>query len=239
MDNGWDRSAAAWVTEQGAAGDRGRQFVLDPVMIGRIAGRGFAAALDVGCGEGRFCRVMRGHGIRPIGIDPTESLLQRARVLDPEGDYRLGRAEQLEFDAGRFDLVVSYLTLIDIPDFDAAVAEMARVLRPGGTLLVANLTGFATARGENAAWTRDEQGRPIAFEIDTYLDERSYWTEWKGIRIRNWHRPLGRYMAAFLGQGLALSHFSEPEPIGGDPIWADQMRRVPWFLVMEWQKPSA
>lgn len=51
-----------WVAAQGEQGDFVRQFVLDPVMTGRISERGFASALDVGCGEGRFCRVLRGHG---------------------------------------------------------------------------------------------------------------------------------------------------------------------------------
>lgn len=236
MSDGWDDSAGAWIAEQGDRGDFGRRHVLDGPMLARIRGRDFGTALDVGCGEGRFCRMLRHEGIRAVGVDPTDGLLQRARALDPDGDYRTGTAEALDFADGGFDLVVSYLTLIDIPDLDAAVAEMARVLRPGGTLLVANLTSFNTAVvGER--WDPDADGIP-RFRIDHYLEERAEWAEWRGIRIVNHHRPLSRYMAVLLDQGLILRHFDEPPPTGGDPATADRYRRVPFFLVMEWQKPA-
>ena len=58
VSDGWSASAAAWIAEQGEDGDYGRRFVLDAPMRARIEGRGFRNALDVGCGEGRFCRIM-------------------------------------------------------------------------------------------------------------------------------------------------------------------------------------
>jgi len=62
--------------------------VLDVPMIERIRGRRLETALDVGCGEGRFGRIMRAHGIRPVGVDPTETPIRRATQLDPGGDPR-------------------------------------------------------------------------------------------------------------------------------------------------------
>jgi SAM-dependent methyltransferase len=233
MSNGWPESAAAWIADMGERGDFAREFVLDAPMRERVRGRGFQTALDVGCGEGRFCRMLRACGVRGIGVDPTEELLRHARLRDPEGDYRLGRAEKLDFADGSFDLVVSYLTLVDIPDVRAAIPEMARVLRPGGTLLIANLTSFSTA---GQSWKRDQGGKPY-FSIDRYLEERADWASWRGIRIHNWHRPLGTYMSLLLEAGLQLRHFAEPAPHGGDPAKADRYRRVPWFLIMEWEKP--
>jgi 2-polyprenyl-3-methyl-5-hydroxy-6-metoxy-1,4-benzoquinol methylase len=142
---GWNASAEALIKEQGDEGDYGRRFVLDAPMIERIRGRCFETALDVGCGEGRFCRIMQKQGLRTVGIDPTGALIDRARQLDPGGDYRVSRAETLDMEAGSFDLVVSYLTLIDIPDLARALDRMAASLRPGGTLLIANLTSFCSA----------------------------------------------------------------------------------------------
>lgn len=237
MSNGWSESASAWIADMGEQGDFGRRFVLDRPMMERVRGRGFARALDVGCGEGRFCRMLRAEGIPAVGIDPTEALLERARSQDPEGDYRLGQAETLDWPDASFDLVVAYLSLIDIPDIEAAIGEMARVLMPGGTLLIANLTSFNTAGGPTG-WHRDEQGE-WRFCIDRYLDERVEWASWRGIRIQNWHRPLSTYMSLLLGQGLELRYFSEPAPHGGDPAKAEKYRRVPFFLIMEWQKPNA
>jgi hypothetical protein len=44
-------------------------------------------------------------------------------------------------------------------------------------------------------------------------------------------------MSAFLDAGLILSFFSEPEPVSGEAVHRERARRVPWFVVMEWQKP--
>ncbi|HEY1245220.1 MAG TPA: class I SAM-dependent methyltransferase [Hyphomicrobiaceae bacterium] len=234
MSSGWTDSAAAWIADMGERGDFGREFVLDAPMLERVRSRGFTKALDVGCGEGRFCRMLKAEGIAAIGVDPTEPLLGQARLRDPAGDYRLGRAEALDFAAGSFDLVVSYLSLIDIPDLSAGLSEMARVLRPGGTLLIANLTSFSTA---GLTWKRDTKDT-LYFAIDRYLEERAERAAWRGIRIQSHHRPLSTYMSLLLAAGLQLRHFSEPAPHGGDPAKADRYRRVPWFLIMEWEKPA-
>jgi SAM-dependent methyltransferase len=234
MTNGWDESAAAWIADMGTRGDYGREFVLDQPMIGRVKGRGFQRALDVGCGEGRFCRMLKELGVTAVGIDPTKALVQHARQQDPEGEYRLGIAETLGFADRSFDLVVSYLTLIDIPDVRAAIAEMSRVLRPRGTLLIANLNSFITA-GPPSGWVRDPGGEH-RFYIDRYMEERPEWFAWRGIRVHNWHRPLSTYMSLLLEQGLRLSHFSEPLPVGGDPAKFERYRRLPYFVMMEWQK---
>jgi SAM-dependent methyltransferase len=235
--NGWDESAAAWIAGLGERGDFGRRFILDAPMLARLETRRFARALDVGCGEGRFCRMLRARGIPTVGIDPTDALIRCARSRDAHGDYRLGRAEALDFPAASFDLVISYLTLVDIADVAAAIAEMTRVLRPGGTLLIANCTSFDTA-AVGGGWTTARDGEEC-FRIDDYLIERAQWAQWRGIRIRNWHRPLRTYMALLLSAGLHLRFFDEPEPHGGDPEKAARYRRVPWFHVMEWEKPAA
>jgi SAM-dependent methyltransferase len=235
MSDGWEESAPHWIAALGARGDFGREFVLDAPMLERIRAKEHNAALDVGCGEGRFCRLMQAAGLQTVGIDPTLTLIRRARELDPAGDYREGRAEALDFPDASFDLVVCYLTLIDIADLDSAIAEIGRVLRPDGTLLIANLTGFSTA-AVGGGWTKDPAGT-MRFSIDNYLTERSDWASWSGINVRNWHRPLSRYMALLLAQGLTLRHFSEPEPNGGPLETAERYRRVPWFVMMEWEKP--
>jgi len=235
-DNGWDASAKAWIKDMGEAGDYGRQWVLDAPMIARLRLLTPGRALDVGCGEGRFCRILRREGFDPVGLDPTVALLDAARAKDPGGAYVEGRAEALDFPDASFDLVVSCLSLIDIEPADRAIAEMTRVLRPGGTLLVANLTSFSTARA-GKGWMRNLLGRRTAFAIDRYLEARAEWQSWRGIEILNWHRPLKDYMQWFLKQGLILTHFDEPAPTGGPSERADAYRRVPWYLIMEWRKP--
>lgn len=235
-DNGWKSSAKAWIADMGEKGDYGRQHVLDTPLRERLRLLQPGRALDVGCGEGRFCRILKAEGFDPVGLDPTIELLDAARERDRDGVYIEGRGEKLEFADENFDLVVSCLSLIDIAAADRAIAEMTRVLKPGGTLLVANLTSFSTAR-VNGGWQRNLLGRRTHFAIDGYLEPRAKWEEWRGIRIINWHRPLKDYMQWFLAQGLILTHFDEPAPTGGDPSRADRYRRAPWYVIMEWRKP--
>lgn len=236
MTNGWDESAAAWIADVGEAGDFGRRYVLDPVMLPRALQSRPSNALDVGCGEGRFCRMLRANGVEATGVDPTRALIERARARDPHGRYVDGRGEDLPFADKSFDLVVSYLSLIDISDFAKALVEMERVLKRGGRLLIASLNGFNTA-GQELGWAYDEHGGKLHFRMDHYLTPSAAWIEWRGIRIVNHHRPLSAYMRQLLDLGLKLEYFDEPHPTADAPERARDYIRAPWFLVMEWSKP--
>jgi SAM-dependent methyltransferase len=234
MNDGWDRSAGPWLAAMGERGDWGREHVLDPVMLERVSAQHFERALDVGCGEGRFCRMLQAKGIPVVGIDPTEELLAAAKRRDPKGEYQIARAESLPFPDASFDLVVSYLTLIDSADFRSALKEMVRVLTPKGILLIANLNSFVTSCP--SGWIKDQHGRYLHYPVDRYLEEFPEWVEWSGIRIENWHRPLSAYVRELLAQGLKLRFFDEPQAQSGDVDRRTRHRRVPWFLVMEWQR---
>ena len=238
MDNGWQKSATAWIANLGEQGDFGRRYVLDAVMLSRATARVFKKALDVGCGEGRFCRMLKRHGVDATGVDPTPALLESARIRDADGTYIEARAERLPFDDRSFDLVVSYLSLIDIPDIQAAIAEMVRVLNPNGSLLIANLNSFNTSSVE-VGWIKDNTGKRLYYPVDNYLQERSMWIDYRGIRILNHHRPMSIYMRTLLDLGLRLVYFDEPSPSTDAPSTkAEDYRRAPWFHVMEWIKPE-
>ncbi|MEO9469621.1 class I SAM-dependent methyltransferase [Parasphingorhabdus sp.] len=229
--NGWVKSADAWIASMGEQGDWTRRTFLDAVMLDRATAVG-GRFLDVGCGEGRFVRMLQDRGMSGSGIDPVPSLIETAQERDSRGDYAVGFGEKLVFDDASFDLTIAYLSLIDIEDFRAAIAEMARVTKPGGFLLIANLTSFFTA----GKWNRSLTGTAKSFEMDNYSEERATREKWAGIDILNWHRPLSAYFEAFLGNGLELTHFSEPTPPPFDDPKHDRYARVPGFLVMEWKK---
>jgi SAM-dependent methyltransferase len=238
MDNCWQTSADAWIEEMGEHGDFGRRYVLDPIMLPLALTRSPKKALDVGCGEGRFCRMLKLHGVDVTGIDPTPALIAAARARDAAGAYLEAAAERLPFGDDAFDLVVSYLSLIDIPDIQAAIPEMARVLNPGGALLIANLNSFNTACADTG-WVKGSAGQLLYYPIDNYLQERPMWIAYRGIRIINHHRPMSTYLRALLDAGLRLAYFDEPAPSAdAPPSEATNYRRAPWFLVMEWVKPA-
>lgn len=235
-ENGWLSSAQAWINRMPEAGDFAREFVLDPFMMQRVANAKAQTMLDIGCGEGRFCRMASRQGLQTTGIDPVEPFIQYARQLDPHGRYLPGFAENLPFGDASFDLTVFYLSLIDIDDIRAAIDEATRVLRPGGILLIANLNSFFTSNG-TIGWIAGEDGRRH-HPLGTYLEEKADWFEWDGVRIRNWHRPLSAYMSALLGADLTLTYFDEPAPIGGPSEQVEKYKQTPFTMLMEWKKCS-
>lgn len=96
-------------------------------------------ALDFGCGTGRSTRFLRDLGFDVVGVDIAESMLSRARELDPAGDYRqVPDGELPGLDAGSFDLVLSAFTFDNIPDFETKVKllkELRRLLAPDGRIV--------------------------------------------------------------------------------------------------------
>ncbi len=233
-ENGWLSSSQAWLDRMPDTGDFAREFILDSLMVQRALGSRAATMLDVGCGEGRFCRMMARHGVQTTGIDPVGPFIDQARSRDPDGRYLTGYAEALPFDDGDFELVVFYLSLMDIEDIHLAIREAVRVLGPGGTLLIANLTSFFTSNG-TIGWITGEDGRRH-HPLGRYLEERADWFEWDGVRIRNWHRPLGTYMSALLAEGLRLTFFDEPAPVGGPTDRVERYAETPFTMLMEWVK---
>src|SRR5215475_5334536 len=111
-----------------------------------VPGRGLperARALELGCGGGTYVRLLAGLGYRTVGLDYSVPSLQRAMVADPgrKGTYLAGEAYALPFSSAMFDLVVSIGVLQALSDPARAIAEMTRVLRPGGVLVVEALNG--------------------------------------------------------------------------------------------------
>ena len=151
--------------------------------------------LDVGCGTGVVARraaVLVGARGRVVGVDISDGMLDEARRASgaaiESGVLRYQRmdAECLELDDGSFDTVVSLCAVLHFPRLETALAEMRRVLRPGGTLVV----GFGT-------------GRPIGPRtVAAYAMRRAL------VKIRMRGRPAVR------GPGLLLRLSSEelPEP---------------------------
>lgn len=99
--------------------------------------------LDVGCGDGALAATLSHNGARVTGLDSDPRMLEAAHARAKAESFDLtlvaGRAEALPFADGTFDCVVAVTVLCLIPQADKAIAEMARVLRPGGRLVIGEL----------------------------------------------------------------------------------------------------
>jgi SAM-dependent methyltransferase len=134
----------------GARVDLQRRFSVNSLPIddwelGLVDLSGVRQALDVGCGTGAFllpvARRLVPRGATVIGLDLAEGTLGQARArVQAEGlpvECVLGDVEALPFDDGSFDLVLANYLLYHVPDLERAIAQLRRVLRPGGMLLAA------------------------------------------------------------------------------------------------------
>ncbi len=95
------------------------------------------AVLDVACGTGAAARAAAVLGGRVTGLDRNDGMLSVARRVAPAIDWQTGRAEALPFADGAFDAVLCQFGLMFFDDRAAALAEMWRVLKPGGRLAAA------------------------------------------------------------------------------------------------------
>ena len=94
------------------------------------------AFLDAGCGDGRYLAALAPElPARRAGVDISERILETARQR-VEADYRRANLEDLPFADAAFDLVLCSQVIEHVLDADRAVSELARVLRPGGALVI-------------------------------------------------------------------------------------------------------
>ena len=223
----WIQSANAWITDQGAEGDWSRRAVLDRALEQILADQRGKTVLDLGCGEGRYSRILQGNGAVVTGIDPVPQFIAHARSLDSVSTYVEGQAEALPFEDNSFDIVLSYLSIVDITDLQAASQEIARVVRARGELVIVNISNVAST---TPGWVKDEDGNKVYRKVDRYMEHFAMDLEWRDIRIRNYHRPLSYILGLFLNQGFVLTRFIEPLPDPSDPNYNDEWR-VPTFQI--------
>jgi SAM-dependent methyltransferase len=123
-------------------------------------------------------------------------------------------AAGLPFHRDSFDAVVACLVFEHIEEFDQAIAEVGRVLAPGGRFLL--MLNHPLLQAPNSGWIDDTILNEQYWRIGPYLVEDSRLEEVeKDVWIRFIHRPLSRYINAMAAAGLYLTRMEEPVPPPG------------------------
>lgn len=92
--------------------------------------------LDAGCAKGRFSKALARMGAVVTGIDPSESFITIARKNVPEAKFDIASVTEIPFEDECFDGVFCLEVLEHVPDTEKAICEMARVLKPGGKIII-------------------------------------------------------------------------------------------------------
>jgi SAM-dependent methyltransferase len=114
----------------------------EPVVREMLGGLPVGVALDAACGTGRHAAYLASLGHTVIGVDSSPGMLARARVRIPQSEFHEADLHELPLDDDSVDLVVCSMALVHVQDLDGPFGEFARVLRPGGHLVVSDQRGL-------------------------------------------------------------------------------------------------
>jgi SAM-dependent methyltransferase len=237
-DDLWETHAQWWIDGFTEGADPEYEEQILPLAAAHLAGA--RDVLDVGCGDGQVARLAaRGGATRVIGIDPTWN---QVRVAHERGHASFAKAgaAALPFADASFDAVVACLVFEHIRDVDDAIAEVARVLRPGGRFLF--FLNHPLLQTPNSGWIDDQMLDPPEqyWRIGPYLieDETIEQVE-KGVFIPFIHRPISRYLNALADNGLLLRRMEEPAPPPGFLALAEEYAEassIPRLLFLRSEK---
>lgn len=190
-------------------------------------------ALDFGCGTGRSTRFLQQLGFQTIGVDIAPEMIEKARTLDPDGDYRLIENDITGIcDENPFDLVLSVFTFDNIPTMEKKVEifkSLRKMLNPKGTIVSlvsspeiyfhewASFTtkDFPENRSAKCGdtvkiiMTDVSDSRPVIDILWTDEGYREVYTK-AGLKVLAMHKPLAK----------------EDEPFR----WVNEIRIAPWTV---------
>jgi SAM-dependent methyltransferase len=161
----------------------------EPVVTEIVEPLPAGVAVDAACGTGRFSALLAARDHQVIGVDSSPDMLARARIRVPDGEFRSGDLNRLPVADAAADLVVCGLALTHVPDLRPVFAEFARVLRPGGHLVVSDMHPERILRGAIPT-LRGPDGRPG--------------------RLPGHRHLVGDYLRAALPVGLQVRRCAEP-----------------------------
>jgi SAM-dependent methyltransferase len=178
-----------------------------PALRGLLPEPGPGPVIDVGCGEGRAGRELVKLGYRVVGLDRSPTMAAAAASADPAMPVLLADAAAMPFSDQSSDLVVACMSLLDVDDFDGAVSEIGRVLRPGGRVCLAVVHPFVSARDEDTMRTASFRFSRPYLEPRRWADQ----IERDGLTMTftSMHRPLSAYVSALAANGMMISALSE------------------------------
>jgi ubiquinone/menaquinone biosynthesis C-methylase UbiE len=225
VEKNWNKIANQWSEQVGAGLDWYREYFNKPEMLKFVGNLKGKKVLDAGCGDGYWSRIFAKQGAKVIGVDLSSMMLEKARQEEEKEElsitYKKCSFTDLScFENESFDVIFSFMALMDGPDCDKATKAFFRILRPEGDLFF-NITHpcFVT---ENHRWFNDDdEKRKLA--VRGYFSDEPYIVRWKfsALRDRNdiknfeslyFPRTVSTYVNELIDAGFMIKRFVEPRP---------------------------
>ncbi len=223
----WNTIAPAYSREIEAHGDRCFPEIREKFweLLGDVKGK---AILDLGCGQGWLTGELANRGAKVIGVDGSDELIKRAHSLFPNQTFLVADLANGIPDMDlKFDLVISHMVVMDIPEIDDLFRSVALALKPDGAFLftIPHPCFFMqkSFQDENGQWFKKLIGYliPEIRRISSFGGHNHY------------HRPLSKYILALAEAGLLIFCFHEPSHESrSDRIDPEFLKNFPVFLMI-------
>lgn len=211
----WDEGSGNVIEKFTDEGDFYRQYFLNPALFSLLGDVKGKTILDAGCGQGYLCRKLARMGAKVTGIEPAKGLIDYA--IQREKKENLGiayiQADLSTWEAKEtFDIVVSNMVFMDIPDWKGAIKSCITALKPGGLFVFSishpcfEYVHKDPSDAKDFRHVKDWEEEPY-IKVEEYFEEHTV----RNMIGYSFHHTLSDYINFILDNGCVLKKLLEPQ----------------------------